>query len=237
MKKSIVLAFVVSLGMAGLATAAGTWDFNADFSAASNPNGDWTYGMIPDFTAITPGYSMTTLDTSMAVGDAVNNWWTMANAAYLIPCVYHNYGVAPDLYANPVGMTALHPGPLPGGTANDVSYAAVVRWTAPADCPAIAIDGTFFAGNVGATSNLVVLNGGSAAGSALIEDYVTVADTPISQVVNGISAGDTIDFIVGTAGEFPNDTTPLEAVIVCIPEPISMLLLGLGSVALLRRRK
>lgn len=236
MKKSVVLALVVSLVLTGLAAA--DWDFNADFSAVgTNPNGDWTYGMIPDFTEITLGYSVTTLDTSMNVGpDSQNNWWTMTGADYLIPAVYHNYAYLPDLYANPVGMTALHSGCIPGGS--EYWYAGVARLTVPADFdqPAVTINGTFFAGNIGATSNLVVLNGSSPAGSVLLSDYNTYGDTLIDLTVN-VSPGDTIDFIVGTAGDWSSDTTPLEAVIVAIPEPVTIMLLGLGSLSLLRKRK
>ncbi len=217
-RRYVVLAVVVCLGMTSLAAAAGLWNFNANFSAAANPNGAWSYGMIeenltePNQVVVLP-YSMTLFTASLAMEETPANWWTMPDASYSVPCVYHNYTLAGGIYTLPQGMTALHPGPIPGGTTKDINYVAVARWTAPADGATITIEGTFFAGNTGATSNLVILNGGSETGSILINDHNTTTDTPISLELSGITAGDTIDFIVGMANNFPNNTTPLEVII------------------------
>lgn len=200
------------------------WDFNTDMAFVTNPNGDWSYGAIPGTleTDIVLGYSMTLYATVGTYNGLENDkWWVLAGdtipGGNLIPCITKNYGNAPNLFGNPLGMTSLQGGDFPG--TSDM-FASVARWTAPADFPTIYINGTIFAGDTGATSNLVVLNGESTGGSALISALNSTIDTPISLQIDGISAGDTIDFIVGMGNDgLSGDMSPLEVVIGTEPEP------------------
>ena len=60
-------------------------------------------------------------------------------------------------------------------------------------------------------------------------------DAPFGLTGVSLGIGDTVDFVVDAVGTYASTCTGIEATI--IPEPATMSLLGLGALALLRRRR
>ncbi|RYG71093.1 PEP-CTERM sorting domain-containing protein, partial [bacterium] len=147
------------------------------------------------------------------------------------------FGADPNVRLNRTGGTSfgvpndfvgIHPGPN-----NQLSMA---RWTAPSAIGTVNITGAFLSGDSGAVDVYVVKNASTATPVILFSAANTFADQAFATSTS-VTAGDTIDFIVGAAGNYNNDSTPLLAHIAAVPEPGSIAALGLGAAALLRRRK
>ncbi len=115
---------------------------------------------------------------------------------------------------------------------------AIVRWTAPT------------AGQFSITSATwrdVDPNGGNGIDVHIVLNGVSLLDQNIgnggsfslsSPLALTLAAGDGLDFIVGTLGDWSYDSTAFNATIVAVPEPgtLALLLSGIGFVALGRRR-
>jgi hypothetical protein len=201
------------LGLFALAAAFASADSDVagDFSVTNgNPNGLWTYGYESIFGAPLVNYDVA-IDTS---GTGLDVWHHSVVYALGAPSAFKN---------NVSGEFGLHPGP-----SNELS---VARWTATSDGE-FHIGGVFGAGDSGAVDVFVIKNG-----SILFSNTGTTVDS-FFDIFTDINAGDTIDFSVGSAGSFFYDTTPLSAHISeVVPEPASLAVLGIGALALLRRRR
>jgi hypothetical protein len=101
----------------------------------------------------------------------------------------------------PPGGIALHPGPLP--YADD----AIIRFTAPRAGPHRFV-GAYAAGDLGATLDRIH----TSAGFQDHSDPNFAFDFTVS-----LDAGETVDWMVGNAGPFVGDTTPLEMTSVTLP--------------------
>ncbi len=110
-------------GLANTVVQTTTYNAAADFSAASNPNGVWSYGWTPSL----GGSFMKDSDHVDTHGSGIDEWrGDLAGDGN--PLVTRNATAANliiDGVLHPVGQLIQHPGP--GG------QDSVVRWTAPAD--------------------------------------------------------------------------------------------------------
>jgi hypothetical protein len=134
-----------------------------------------------------------------------------------------NFGFGPNPGIGPLEMR-LHP-----ASNNDF---AVVRWTAPIDgmfaVSAYWRDDDLHGGN-GATGH-IVLNGVSLFDTTWANGGSAALESPL---MISVFAGDKLDFLVGAAGDWSYDSTAFNATIVAVPEPGSVILLGLGGVMVL----
>jgi hypothetical protein len=201
-------ALIAVLASLQVGLGAATWDVNADFSVDNgNPNGAWSYGW---------------MDTSFTTFTAfVNHDYT----AHDVCPIWHSgfslpndqlpiYGVIWKNTSTPyvgvaTGQLSLHPG------AN--LEPCIARWTAPNDVsgPAL-VAGRFYPGDTGILSVAVRFNG-VAEWSAL--------DSGTFDLAFAVAPGDTIDFAV--FGGYGWGNTPLEATVTIIPEPGSLMVVGM----------
>ncbi len=198
--------------------AQASWSYVADFSVGNgNPNGAWSYGI----------KAPTALDGSLNLfPDSGNSgtflyWMDVAHSSLGAPATAVNIssnwinGIGP-------GEGNLHP------CANN--EIATARWTAPV-AGDYRVFGKFGAGDGGAVDVYVYENAAS-----LLTQTSTVADVTFD-TVRTLAQGDTLDFMVGNAGSFFNDSTVLDANIEAVPEPASLLAVLAGVAALARRRR
>lgn len=170
-------------------------DVTADFSTTNgNPNGAWTYGY-----TLSPQASQ---GAPFVVYPAVSNgdpeipsWYDPANVSLGAPAAWRNDSAAINTGVQP-GEFAMHPG-------SNGEY-AVARWTAPA-AGSYAVSLQFKAGDTGETENLLVHNG-----TVLVTDDSTEA---VHDLVVTLAAGDRLDAVVGSKGDFHFDTTPVHLTI------------------------
>lgn len=217
--------FPILFALVALASSASaqTYDFAADFSRTTNPNGAWSYGWVT-----APGGAFNPYG-SRTVNGGIESWndtgegrsESLAVLWYDVSNI-HGIVMAPNEYA-------LHPGP-------DGEW-SVARFVAPV-AGAFRIDALFDlvdADSPGSTDVDVWINGtplgsSSLAGYGSSKAYATTAQ---------LSVGDTVEFVAnyGTDRSFFSDSTRLRATLSPVPEPASLAALGLGALALLRRRK
>lgn len=188
----LIILFTATAGQAQVYEAAG------DFTTTANPNGAWTYGW-----SATRGSTFTNYDTTIDTGSLIG--WRRSSTQEPLFIKNITEGVV-----NPAGTNPIQPGQLvahPGSSGEN----SVLRWTAPAtDVYQIAV---LFEGidTGGTTTDVAVLHGatqlfsGNVNGNGSQEVYTTIRT---------VSAGETIDFTVGTGGNgFSNDSTAIDVVI------------------------
>ncbi len=171
-------------------------DVVADFSIASNPNGDWTYG----YSSTLGGpFRPLSFPSSTPAGNGNTLEWD-ASATQRFPLIQLFPGAA---------WLNIHPG-------SDASY-IVVRWTARF-AGKYTITGAFRGNDpVGATSDAHIrVNGTTEVFTAPINGYRTESKFLIPVTV---TPGTAVDFAVGIGsnGTFNNDSTGLIATIVQTP--------------------
>ena len=213
--------FVFAFAAIGAITQAQVADVTADFGAgATNPNGNWTYGYFA--TAFSDPFTPYTVN----LADANDIVWRAPQSAGQLgtPAAWLHLGAPVNGVGT--GQFALHPGP---------SEISVARFTVPVawGSGSAAITGSFGQGDIGSVGGHILRNGVS-----LFSQPMNVT-TPFSLSGIGLNAGDTIDFAVDNLDGFSFDSTPLDAHIefASVPEPTSLAVLGLGMIALIRRRK
>jgi hypothetical protein len=241
-KKNSTVLILSLLFAAANSEAAPVWDLSADFSIAANPNGQWSYGSMPYAGGIPNAaslalYTVGDPDIPLTVGAGAST----IEGRYTVPVdpnLTHNKGAA--TYSN-FGIT-WSPGEVslgPGFNTTDVAAATAARWTAPTT-------GLY---NVFAQfqDNQANANGADV--------YVCVGGVPVYTANSGatpeagppaytslaplaLTAGQTVDFIVGATGGASGNNTELAATITQVPEPAGWILLVIGGlIGFVHRRK
>jgi len=247
MKKMVVFTVLISLGMVNFASAASmvvgeTWDVRNDIvfqhvaPLGDNPNGQWTYGSTPSPTDRNAPDTTTFLPFDKSINEAGTGvpWWHYYPAwVAVIPAVWLNT-TAGSVYGSVPDKIGMHPGYAYEPT--HTNYMVVIRWEAPGEGD-IVIDGLWSAMGAAALRDLYVIKNNTDVLQIILDDNGSVAN-PID-ITQSVVTGDIFDFMVGggSDGYGGGDSESLDLIITVIPEPVTMMLLGLGSVALLRRRK
>ncbi len=126
------------------------WNITEDISFEKNPNGAWSYGVVPKpENRMEPDTRVLTLFTNLLAGSAVP-WWHFSPPRYQnVPALFQNTSDQ-ELHGCPPGFVALH-----GGCEADEM--AVARWTAPY-AGTFRITGTFYQGDRGYCDYYVIQN-------------------------------------------------------------------------------
>jgi hypothetical protein len=205
-------------------SASAQWNAATDFNAATftNPNSVWSYGYDP---AAIAGYQLKLFNLFTTTGAFPIAWQDSTYVSLSTPTFAKNTSSSILFGAQP-GQIALHPGPAANGDA------AILRFTAP-QSGQYSIIAQFLAGDAGETDALIVLNNNIA--SPLSNLGITSLNPTYSVAALALSAGDTVDFVVGNRGFYNGDTTPLSVLISAVPEPSNTALTVLGLAYLGRR--
>ena len=209
----VAKAILVGIALSSSSLAAVIFDAADDYSTTTNPNGAWSYGYS---TAGSPG-TFVAYDTTQYLVAGVNAW----DSSLLTdnPTVSKNTTNAAVNYSTAIwqpNQLALHPGRL--------GEFSIIRFTAPLSCN-YDLEGTFSGIDlVGSTTAVgVFLNGVAWFSDEL--NYNGNGNTASFLGTVTMNAGDTLDFRVGDGNNGPLfDSTGLEAIVVCVPEPSSAIL-------------
>lgn len=218
----VPLAVVALLGSSA---AAQTYTAASEFSS-SNPGGAWSYGY-----RLSAAATELNLFTSFS-GGGFQSWNRGLSFPNSYPMVVSNQTADPIQWGTNVPLLAgemgYHPGPN--------GELCVVRFTAP------------FAGTWSydtSSMNLDKLSDGIsvfvvASGIVKFSDSLPAGTAGVSTGTIGqvdLAAGESIDFVCGSVGGNTGDTARLIASVTAVPTPGSVSLLGLTTLAGLRRRR
>jgi hypothetical protein len=218
------------------AMAATTWDANADFSLASNPNGAWTYQWL---TGLAPGQygNMTTAEANFGGQPGLQSWDLGGSS---VPAVLKNTDLVNTYYGWAPGVLGMHPGS--GGNH------AVVTWTVPISGAYSFVSSFTWVGGAGQGDGVIpsvsknVFGAFQSFGSQHIGNTSSYGNTWSWNDTLNLNAGDTISWAINpNAGGNGADSTVLSAVITAVPEPSTSALVAgalvCGSVLRRNRRQ
>lgn len=203
------------------------YDNANDFSIAQNPNGVWSYGYSHAL-----GGEFLPFMVSGSTSNGLQTWFT-SNLPDLGTLVYRNASLVP-LSLSTATVAGLEVGFHPG-----IESLAIYRFTAPS-AGTYNVEASFFTHDSSATGVdvHVLKNGGTTLFSAPLAHSGADTFTFWSGGV-ALAAGGTLDFVVGSAGNYLHDATGLGVQIAAVPEPATYALLGIGLAivgAVARRR-
>jgi len=208
---STIGAFALALGAHGQ-----TWDLKGDWAPTNNPNGQWSYG------AVNGGVFTPLAWTGVSYG--VN-----ANGNVFI-------------YQNNTGSLAY--GVQPGDITLEADWGnAAAQWTAPTAGRysfTIAMGGTLQTagggyGNNFAQDSVVTVNGvGVGANSSIDNGSINMKSWSFAE---NLGAGSTVDAFVINPGFANGGNVDTNFTVNAVPEPAPFAALGIGALALLRRRR
>jgi len=197
-------AAVTDSTTAGKSRGLRAWFFN--ISSESNPCEGWSWGQ-SDAKGTLGSFEMFLWHGR--TDDGVPYWTVAGGDGYHNACIARNttnhvrYGVKP-------GELAFHPGPD--------RHLAVVRWTAPMSGTA-SIWGRFGEGDSGTVDVYVLKTDGDGKVTEILFKSLNTAKDEDFKTTAKVFRGETIDFVVGNAGDWTGDSTPLQATIVLEPGP------------------
>ena len=179
------------------------WNAADGFSAATNPVGPWSYGWTASQGSAFNLYPRVFAESSIDIWDDASRFIEGA------PSVAHNRSANTVLIENSQKKIQWAPGQLSFHPGTD-GQRSVVRWTAPVSGD-VRIDAEFGSLDLtkGATTDVHVLHN-----NVSIFDGIVTRDNKaqLNPARRHVSAGDTIDFIVGQGSEgWTYDTTSLNA--------------------------
>jgi hypothetical protein len=231
-------ALLMVLALSCVASAS-TWDLIDDFSISNgNPNGDWSYGYYAGGTSGT-----WTLYNGTGDSGTLRNWFVAPSDTDAHGNVSMNYTANTFTQPDWTPGMSWRPGQLCVMT--PYSFGApdddpACRWTAPADGTyTITANWENRAMSGTATDVFVRLNG-----TGIYADQIsgfTELDAPLENSVSTytqvlqLAADDTLDFGASMVGDDGGHQVGLDVVIT--PEPATLVMLGLGALGLLRRKK
>lgn len=210
--------------------SAQTYDIVSGFSTAANPSAPWKYGSVSSFTDST----FSSLGSSLNSGGFQG--WATANGLSGLAVVKNTSG-----------------SPATIGTGSFVNNSVVLLPTA-AMATLVFTAPTAGVYNLSGNFNFVATAAGSDGVSVGITSYSGTTPTTLlastdlnsgsdKQTFNvttgNLAAGSTIYFMAsrGAAGNRTGDAVRLSGTLSAVPEPASMVGLGMGALALLRRRR
>ena len=229
MKNSItIVLLLLCLTFGSTNTVEAVWDLSTDSAAiqpTTNPTfGAWEYGYGPNQGNIDPtGYAP--MAYSFNVG--ITELFASQDAGAPLSLIGYHDDPAPLVGVNP-GETLMAQG--------SNLKPAKVRWTAPS-AMTIDISGKFTLGNAADVLVSVIHNDdfvGAGNLFTVVNAQAGGVDSPFDITGLPVLAGDTIDFVLHQSSDFNNSHTGLVAVIT--PEPVTMVLMGLGSLMVARQR-
>ena len=223
MKKLSMILAGAALLFGAVQAQAQTYDFVADYSIASNPNGTWSYGWEPYrgglFTLMNSGWT----DYSWGTQDVWSSTTAPSSPSIALAVTDINH---PTIFV-PAGTVNTHPGYY--------GENAVVRWTAPAS-GTYQLEG-WFTGNdhgwdwqtgVTTTTDVAILRGPFEVFSGFVESY----NVPLPySVTMPLLAGENVDLTVGFGRNLSywHDSTGVSATftkisdLACTPPPAGMI--------------
>lgn len=211
---------ILALALASLATqAVAGWNVNDEFSVTNgNPNGVWSYGM--KLNPNQPDGALSLFPDSGASSSWM--WWNdLSHISLGAPAVTKNVSASTVNGIGP-GELSFHPGAD--------GELATIRFTAPA-ANLYHLTGKYGAGDGGAVDALIY-----AGSNPLVTEFGITGDSFFDVWVS-LEIGNTVDVMVGRAGSFYYDSTPIYLQIDPVPEPTSLALVAGGMALLFRRRR
>lgn len=215
--RSPLIAAVAALVLGATQAHALSADFASDFSITnSNPNGAWTYGYTTSLGGTLNNFTTTLASSGQEI------WYMPGLSGDATPSVFKNVSGGTVNWV-PSGAAGLHSGP--GG------QLAVARYTS-SEAGEVTISGEFGSGDIGGVGIFILVDNVQAFG------ITNASATEAFDFDVTLGVGSTVDFVVSNGdGSYAFDSTPLSATIETVPEPATMLALGLGAVALVRKRR
>jgi len=208
-----LMTLVAVLCVAGSAMAGTVYNLTNDWVSSPGNMPNWSFGNETAPTLeIPPGQNFSAMPhTDIGWADI---YWN-GGEPWILKC--YN-----QVWVIPVGTVAFHP---------SNNLAAVARFTTPED-GTYAISAVFTGLDAGIKDVHVLVDGSS------IYDFALdgLASTSLAPTQVFLAQGKTVEFIVGPYGFLTSDATAVDATVTLIPEPVSVLLLGLGGLYLKKRK-
>jgi hypothetical protein len=225
-KRFLQLGIAIA-GLTGASAFADTFSVHDQWNFGPTNDGVFVYGVANQPSPLNP-YGFTLYTERVGGGAGTVEHWTFPGLvaetnARLNRTDQTSVGV-------PADTVAFHP-------RQDNSMAVIRLNTTFGTDQVVNVSGFFGAGDQGAVDLYIVDFGFGAGNTTLFSVLNTLGDTPFN-LDFVLPAGHTIDFLVGSAGSFLFDSTPLTATISTrgvngdVPEPATGLLLVLGAVGL-----